>query len=167
MSKYHVEQDITLCIGCLACEAACKDKNNVPAGSFYCRMIPVGPRMIRNIPVVNHVYMACFHCEKPWCVDACPTGAMQKRDKDGIVFVDADRCIGCKACIKACAWGVPQWNAETGKVGKCDLCMDRIDRGLKPACVTKCTTGSLKFLLPNEASDMKRREFAETMLKQD
>ncbi|NPA95065.1 MAG: 4Fe-4S dicluster domain-containing protein [Thermodesulfobacteria bacterium] len=165
MSKYHVEQDITLCIGCLACEAACKDKNNVPKGAHFCKMIAVGPKMVRNIPVVNYVYMACFHCEKPWCVDACPTGAMQKREKDGIVFVDAELCVGCKACIKACPWGVPQWDSNTGKVAKCDLCKDRIDQGLKPACVTKCTTGALQFGTPQEASEKKRRDFAEQMVK--
>ncbi len=165
MSQYFVEQDLTLCIGCLACEAACKDKNSVPEGAFYCKMIPVGPRLIRNIPVVQHVYMACFHCEKPWCVDACPTGAMQRRSQDGIVFVDENLCVGCKACMKACPWGVPQWNPNTGKVGKCDLCKDRIDRGLSPACVTKCTTGALKFVTPKEASLNRRREFAKEIVK--
>ena len=128
-------------------------------------MIAVGPKMVRNIPVVNYVYMACFHCEKPWCVDACPTGAMQRRDKDGIVFVDAELCVGCKACIKACPWGVPQWDSNTGKVAKCDLCKDRIDQGLKPACVTKCTTGALQFGTPQETSEKKRRDFAEQMFK--
>ena len=76
---------------------------------------------------------------------ACPTGAMQKRESDGIVFTDFDRCIGCKACMVACPWGVVQWNPDTRKVVKCDYCKDRVDQGLKPACVTVCTTGCLSF----------------------
>jgi Fe-S-cluster-containing dehydrogenase component len=128
-------------------------------------MIEVGPKVRNNIPVIDFVYMACFHCEKPWCVDACPTGAMQKREKDGIVFVEESLCVGCKACMTACPWGVPQWDVNTGKVGKCDLCKDRIDEGLEPACVTKCTTNCLTFCTPDEASDDKRQQFAEKLFQ--
>jgi Fe-S-cluster-containing dehydrogenase component len=88
---------------------------------------------------------------------------MQKREKDGIVFVDAEACIGCKTCITACAWGVPQWDEESGKVIKCDYCMDRIDQGLEPACVTGCVTGSLKWLRPSEIADLKRQKAAKEM----
>jgi Fe-S-cluster-containing dehydrogenase component len=116
------------------------------------------------VPSRDFVYMACFHCEKPWCVDACPTGAMQRRDKDGIVFVQESLCVGCKACITACPWGVPQWKADSGKVGKCDLCKDRIDVGLEPACVTKCTTNCLTFSLAEEVSEKRRRDFAEQIM---
>jgi Fe-S-cluster-containing dehydrogenase component len=70
---------------------------------------------------------------------------MTKREKDGIVYVDYSKCVGCKACMVACPWGAVQWNPELFKAQKCDLCMDRIDQGLKPVCVTVCTSGCLHF----------------------
>ncbi len=164
MSKYIVTQNVADCIGCKACEVHCKDKNDPGEGAFYCKMMEVESDS-GSVPSREFVYMACFHCEKPWCVDACPTGAMQRRDKDGIVFVQDSLCVGCKACIVACPWGVPQWNASTGKVGKCDLCKDRIDVGLEPACVTKCTTNCLTFSVVGEVSDARRQEFAEQLMQ--
>ncbi len=164
MSKYYVTQDVESCIGCKACEVHCKTKNNSGKGAFFCKIMQVGPKMKGNLPVLDFVYMACFHCEKPWCVDVCPTGAMQRRAKDGIVFVEESLCVGCKACMTACPWGVPQWDSGTGKVDKCNLCMDRIDEGKEPACVSKCTTGCLSFGTPDAASDQKRQDFAELMM---
>ena len=163
MSKYIVTQDVADCIGCRACEVHCKDKNHSGPGAFYCRMIEVSASE-SPLPKIDFVYLSCFHCEQPWCVDVCPTGAMRRRAQDGIVFVEDSACVGCKACITACPWTVPQWNPETGKVGKCDLCMDRIDAGLEPACVTKCTTGCLRFTTPAAASESRRQEFAEQLL---
>jgi len=160
MSKYYIHQDHFRCIGCYACEVHCKTKNNVPVGPRISRIIQVGPKLVGKIPKMAFVFMPCFHCETPWCVTACPTGAMQKRPQDGIVFVEQSLCVGCKSCITACPWGVPQWNHETGKVIKCDYCKDRVDKGLKPACVTKCTAHALKFVSPEEASRMKRERFA-------
>ncbi len=122
MSDYMVSHDIERCIGCQACEAHCKVQNNSPKGAWYCKIMTIPPRIVRGVPRFDFVYMSCFHCERPWCVSACPTGAMQRRSKDGIVFVEQERCVGCKACITACPWGVPQWDASTGKVGKCDWC---------------------------------------------
>ncbi|MGD9950135.1 MAG: 4Fe-4S dicluster domain-containing protein [Desulfobulbus sp.] len=164
MSKYLIVQDVADCIGCRACEVHCKSKNHPGPGAFYCRMLKVasadGPT-----PQVNFVYLSCFHCEKAWCIDACPTGAMRRREKDGIVYVEEKACVGCKACITACPWTVPQWNADTGKVGKCDLCMDRIDQGLEPACVTKCVTNCLHFTTPSEASETARQAYAEQLMQ--
>jgi Fe-S-cluster-containing dehydrogenase component len=88
---------------------------------------------------------------------------MRKRPKDGIVYVDADLCVGCKSCITACPWGAPQWNPETGKVVKCDYCMDRVDQGLKPACVTKCLTHCLQFGTVEEMDRKRRERFAKNV----
>jgi Fe-S-cluster-containing dehydrogenase component len=85
---------------------------------------------------------------------------MQKRAKDGIVFVDQSLCVGCKSCITACPWGAPQWNHETGKVVKCDYCMDRVDHGLEPACVSKCVTKCLHFGEASDKTKSARERFA-------
>jgi Fe-S-cluster-containing dehydrogenase component len=84
---------------------------------------------------------------------------MRRREKDGIVYVEQDLCVGCKACIMACPWMVPQWVEETGVVMKCDFCMDRVDEGKKPACVTGCTAHALSFIQPNEGSAETREDY--------
>jgi Fe-S-cluster-containing dehydrogenase component len=160
MSDYYIFQDQQRCIGCRSCEVHCKTKNDVPVGPSFCKIVPVGPHVKGDVPRIKFIFMPCFHCEKPWCVTACPTSAMQKRPEDGIVFVDPSLCIGCKACITACPWGAPQWNRETGRVFKCDYCKDRVDQGLEPACVTGCTTAALKWVSPEKSSEARRERFA-------
>ena len=152
MSKYILRHDEANCIGCLACEVHCKTNKDLGPGPNPCRIIAFDPVEVNGLPRTHFVFMPCFHCEDPWCVRACPTGAMQKREKDGIVFVEPSLCIGCKSCIAACPWGAVQWNPATNKVIKCDYRKDRIDAGLQPACVTKCVTGCLSFGEANEGS---------------
>ncbi|MBP1724990.1 MAG: putative anaerobic dimethyl sulfoxide reductase, subunit beta [Deltaproteobacteria bacterium] len=163
MSDYYLFHDSAKCIGCLSCEVHCKTNKKLPIGPRLCRVLQVGPKMVNSIPKVDFVFMPCYHCDRPWCVAACPTGAMQKRAKDGIVFVDETLCVGCKACMRACPWGAPQWNPETGKAVKCDYCMDRIDAGLKPACVSKCVTHCLHFGEPAAMVDSRRERHAKAM----
>ena len=163
MSQYYLFQDTKKCIGCRSCEVTCKANKNLTRGPKPCQIIEVGPKLISDVPKRSYIFMPCFHCENPWCVSACPTGAMQKRYKDGIVFIDKDLCVGCKTCVSACPWGAPQWDPETGKVTKCDYCKDRIDQGLKPACVTNCTTGCLKFGRVEEMTQIRRQRHAESV----
>ena len=160
MSKFYLFQDTKKCIGCHTCEIQCKSNKNLPVGPKPCQVIQVGPKLIGGLPKTSFVFMPCFHCENPWCVSACPTGAMQKRAHDGIVLVDKDLCVGCKTCVSACPWGAPQWNSDTGKVEKCDYCKDRVDEGLEPACVATCTTGCLKFGKVEEMTQIRRERHA-------
>lgn len=160
MSIYHLYQDKRNCIGCHSCTIACKTNKNLLIGPKPTQIIELEPRMINGLPRSFFLFMPCFHCENAWCEAACPTGAIQKRSTDGIVYVDSALCVGCKSCISACPWGAPQWNSETGKAVKCDYCMDRLDAGLKPACVTICTTHCLHFGKVHELADIKRKHYA-------
>jgi Fe-S-cluster-containing dehydrogenase component len=143
MTTYSIIQNMDRCIGCLSCEVYCKESKQLPEGPRLCQIVMLGPRAVRGLPREAYVYMGCFHCQNAACVAACPTGAVKKRESDGVVYVEPDLCVGCKACMVACPWGAVQWNPQTEKAVKCDLCKDRMDQGLKPVCVTVCTTQCL------------------------
>nr|WP_238528257.1 DMSO/selenate family reductase complex B subunit [Acetonema longum] len=122
-----------------------KNKNNLKVGQLFRKVTEYagGGYIESNAVVTGDIYaywisMSCNHCAEPACVKNCPTGAMQKRKEDGIVFVDPKKCIGCRYCIMSCPYGAPQYNPDTGKTGKCDLCRDLLAEGKKPACVTAC-----------------------------
>lgn len=152
MSPYSIQTDEHLCIACKACEVHCKVYNKVPVGLKLGILLQVGPHL-DNEPSKKHkgqkvrmrtLYMPCNHCDEAPCLKACPTGAMRRRT-DGIVYIESGACTGCKGCLLACPWQVPQFDPKQGKMRKCDLCRHRIDAGLKPACVTGCTMGALHF----------------------
>ena len=141
------------CIGCNACVLACKAEHFVPPGIFWNRVLI---SETGKYPTVNKVIFSvrCNQCQEPKCVDACPTGATQQR-RDGIVWVDENKCVGCRYCIVACPYQMRSFhehgNAEyfpgqgltehekigqllyphqVGVVEKCSFCMERIDAGL-------------------------------------
>jgi Fe-S-cluster-containing dehydrogenase component len=146
------------CIGCCSCEVACKMEHDLPAGPRPIKVIQLGPVEQGDELIMSFQFTTCFHCDRPACVLACPTGAMQKR-KDGIVFSDEELCIGCQTCAVACPFGIPELNPATGKIAKCDGCMDRVDQGLWPSCALKCPTGSLNFGAPlRVVQDLRVRE---------
>jgi Fe-S-cluster-containing dehydrogenase component len=119
----------------------------------------VGPLEIGNSLRMGFIVMRCFHCTKPVCLNACPTKAISKR-LDGIVVIDADLCTGCKACIEACPFGAPQFNPEKNIVEKCTMCMHRIDKGLKPACVEACPNKAIYFGDINQLTELRRQSHA-------
>lgn len=163
MSKYYLLQDSDRCIGCLSCEISCKTNKGLGPGPALCKNNVVGPVDVRGLPMVRFVFMPCFHCVEPWCMRVCPSGAIKQRESDGIVYIEPSACIGCKSCITACPWGAPQWDPVKNKAVKCDYCKDRVDQGLKPACVTKCLTQCLDFGLADKLPDYRRDRFSRSI----
>ena len=132
--------DQTKCIGCNACQMACKDDHDLEKGLFFRRVdtieLPDGR--------VMHYSGACNHCEDPACVKVCPTGAMHIRE-DGTVGHHREMCIGCGCCVWACPYGEPKISHKLGRSMKCDSCYDRRQEGKEPACVAACITHCLRF----------------------
>lgn len=125
------------CIGCRACEIACKDKNNLQPGPRFRRVQYVEGGTYPEVYAYK-VNMSCNHCAEPACIPTCPSGALFKRQKDGIVDIDSTICIGCRRCEAACPYGAPQFDPIDNVVKKCNMCVDEIDAGRKPYCVAAC-----------------------------
>jgi len=137
MTRYAMVMDTRRCIGCQSCTVACKINNELPIEMIYNPVVTVGPQGIYPHLHMNHYPLICMHCDNPPCVNACPTGASQQSE-DGIVWVDAKKCMGCKACIQACPYHSRHLNRATGAVQKCDFCKDRVRQGEEPYCVQTC-----------------------------
>ena len=162
MKKLGFLYDISRCLGCGACQAACKEKNGLPTGEYFRRVTTLefpparpeseeGPEAetLRSFGLSGrrtrvHFSMACNHCGEPACVSVCPTGAMYKA-KDGTVLHDDLLCVGCGRCVHACPYGAPSLSGVTGYSQKCDACHDRRAEGRQPACVEACRTRALMF----------------------
>jgi formate dehydrogenase iron-sulfur subunit len=160
--------DSTLCIGCKACEVACKEWNGISADGFdwsghsYDNTGALGASTWRHVKFVEHDALpglggnapdlsswifssdVCKHCEVAGCLEACPTGAIVRTEFGG-VYVQPDVCNGCAYCVVACPFGVVQKNEEDGRAFKCTFCYDRQKAGLEPACAKACPTESIQF----------------------
>jgi DMSO reductase iron-sulfur subunit len=132
------------CIACHACEAACAEKNNTPA---HLAFRSVGYLEGGSYPATKrlNISMACNHCDNPVCLKGCPTRAYTKFAEYGAVLQDPDICFGCGYCTWVCPYNAPQLDPEAGHVSKCNMCVDRLEVGLKPACASACLGGALDF----------------------
>jgi formate dehydrogenase iron-sulfur subunit len=136
--------DITLCVGCNTCQAACKDANKLPEGvedrlslTAFTALSEHDGKFVRHL---------CQHCVEPTCVSVCPVGALTKTAAGPVVY-DAEKCIGCRYCLQACPFHVPryEWSSTRPGIRKCKFCADRIAQGLPTACAEACPTGATKF----------------------
>lgn len=125
------------CIGCRACEIACKDKNGLAAGPRFRRVSYIEGGTYPEVFAFK-INMSCNHCAEPACLPACPTGAIWKHKENGVVDIDSTLCIGCRKCEAACPFGAPQFNVELNIVQKCNMCIDELEADRKPYCVSAC-----------------------------
>ena len=167
MPRLGMVIDLKRCIGCNACTLACKQENGTPEGVHYARVIT---REVGTYPKTKRTFLPvlCNHCDDAPCAQACPSGATWIRS-DGLVLVDREKCIGCRACSVACPYmnrhfiekgllqhsygtnGLSPYEAvkflefEEGTNTKCTMCAHRVDQGLEPACVVTCPTDARIF----------------------
>jgi len=157
--------DTTVCIGCKACEVACKEWNQLPAenggirelsGESYDNTRRLDGIHWRHVKFVEQfpedrsagrwlmMSDVCKHCVKAGCLEVCPTNAIIRTEFDTVV-IQSDVCNGCRDCIAACPFGVIDINPASGTAQKCTLCYDRLQAGMEPACSKACPTDSIQF----------------------
>jgi formate dehydrogenase iron-sulfur subunit len=152
--------DSSVCIGCKACEVACKEWNGVPGdgltwtGTSYDNTSALGHATWRHVkfvedardgmPTWDFSSDVCKHCEHAGCLEACPTGSIVRTEFGG-VFVQPDVCNGCGYCVVSCPFGVVDRRPDDGRAFKCTFCYDRQKAGLTPACAKACPTESIQF----------------------
>jgi formate dehydrogenase iron-sulfur subunit len=153
-----VLNDPTKCVGCRACQNACKEWNNLPADTegpdeIYDNTSDLSPTTWTLIKykeangIVDNEWIfcryQCMHCTEASCLEVCPTGAIKRQGES--VVIDQEWCIGCGYCVQACPYGVPHKDEELGTARKCTFCVDRRAQGMIPACAEACPAGAIKF----------------------
>ncbi len=152
--------DAAACSGCRTCQVACKDHHTLTLGLRWRRVYEItsgdwtrrGAAWVADVSAFN-LSIGCNHCDRPICLEGCPTGAIRKRE-DGIVLIDGHKCVGCRYCSWACPYGAPQYDPQQGCMTKCTFCAERLDQEQLPICVAACPLRALDFS-PREALENK------------
>jgi formate dehydrogenase iron-sulfur subunit len=160
MARMGILVSPELCIGCRACQVACKSWNQLPGDKTINRggfenPPDLTPHLYNKIHYLEvpatkdperwlFVNQRCMHCDDAGCMKICPSPGALYRTKEGAVATNKEKCIGCKLCVVGCPFNVPRYD-EKDKISKCHLCYDRIANGLQPACTKTCPTGALKY----------------------
>jgi len=141
------------CVGCKSCELACSFKHR---GEFA----PSRSRIVNEVFLeeAKFITVTCMQCDEPWCLKACPKGAIDKDAASGVVCVDEVKCVGCRTCVSACPFGMITYQADSRKADKCNLC-----GGDFPECVTFCPTHCLTFSEEDKPLREKVLRFVNTM----
>ncbi len=170
MSGNAILFDSSRCSSCKGCQISCKSWNNLPAplevnaagfsGSLQnpidvngdTRLIVTFKERAGGSKGVEWAFgrRACMHCSDPACVSVCPSGALSKDEATGFTVFDVDKCIGCQYCRSACPFDIPRHTHVTPLgddiiINKCDGCLDRVEQGRSPACVSTCQANSLQY----------------------
>jgi anaerobic dimethyl sulfoxide reductase subunit B len=162
---YAFSLDASGCSGCKACQVACKDKNGLPEGLVWRRVIEVsggqwhthGSAWETSV-FAYYLTLSCNHCTHPKCAGVCPTDAFMVRS-DGIILINAAKCMGCGYCAWACPYGAPQLDIARGIMTKCDFCYDNLDAGLPPSCVAACPMRVLNITAIEELNPVKDSQY--------
>lgn len=150
----RVYLNLDKCCGCRSCAAGCFYGHHYQALLGHAEVLAQA-----NLP------LHCLHCDQPACVAACPNEAMHKREDDGIVKRSDYMCVGCKSCAAACPFGVIDNQLHKHVVPKCDLCLDRLEKGKIPRCVAACTSGALTFEEENDVAKDSSKVLLSTRLR--
>ena len=154
--KMIIDLDTERCVGCGACSVACMDQNDFEAGQETkpFRVVSTLEQETGGRLVLTGLSMACMHCTDAPCIKACPSGCISKDGQTGFTVYDTTNCIGCHSCAMACPFGAPSFGTD-GKMIKCDGCVERVKRGMPPACVKVCPFDALKIYTEEEYQNVK------------